>query len=153
MPPAIVAVDYPIIRTLPLGTFAHYSEDMAPWRAAPTRRGAGFRVLPMEDGVVPRPVFKGKLRILHEVIVSGRQNPDGVPYTDWTEGLDANLALLYAACEPNPVWPYTFQITHVRPQGSRVAQGMVVDIVVPDHFGPGIVTVGLDIVIPSGTFT
>jgi hypothetical protein len=150
---AIIAVDYPILRTLPLGTEAHYSQDMAPWRAAPTRRGDGHRIVPQQHGAAARPVYRGPIRFIHEVTVSGRVDPDGDPYTDWVEGLDVNLGLLYAACETVTSSPYTFTATHVRPYGSRTAQVQVLDIVVPDNFGPGVVTVGLDILIPSGTFT
>ena len=147
------AVDYPILRSLSLGTEAHWSQDMAPWRSAPTRRGDGFRTVPQQHGGAPRAVYRGPIRFLHEVTVSGRVNPAGVPYGDWIEGLDANLDLLYAACETVTVPPFTFTATHVRAAGSRTAQVQVLDIVTPDNFGPGVVVVGLDIVIPSGTFT
>ena len=149
---AIIAVDYPILRTLALGTEAHYSQDMAPWRSAPTRRGSGFRTVPQQHGGAPRPVYRSPIRLLHEVTVSGRVDPDGDPYTDWIEGLDNNLDLLYAACETVTVPPYTFTATHVRPYGSWSCEVQVLDIVTPNNFGPGVVTVGLDILIPSGTF-
>jgi hypothetical protein len=149
---AIIAVDYPILRTLALGTEAHYSQDMAPWRSAPTRRGDGHRLVPQQHGSAARPVYRGPIRFLHEVTVSGRVDPDGAQYPDWIEGLDNNLALLYEACETVTVPPFTFTATHVRPYGNREAEIQVLDIVTPDNFGPGVVTVGLDILIPSGTF-
>jgi hypothetical protein len=148
----IVIPDYPIIRTLALGTLAHYSQSMSGWRKVPSRRGVGYRYTPELDGGSPRPVRLGVIRFLHEVIVDGHYDPDGTLREDPHEGLDLNLELLDEACAPATSSPWTFTATHVRPHGSREAQIQVLDMTEPAKIGTAVVSVTLDIQIPSGTY-
>jgi hypothetical protein len=152
--PVAVLADYPLIRTLNLGTEAHLTvSDMAAWRALPTIRGEGGRVLPGVDGVAPRPVKRGPVRIVHQVHVSGWVDPDGVAISNPDTGLETNLGLLNTAIAPATSAPWTFQVSHVRSSGTRTAQATVLDVTTPREVGDRLVVVGLDILIPSGVFT
>jgi hypothetical protein len=142
--------EYATIRTLSLGTRAHLSTDMSGWWAPAERRGRP-RTIPGVPGAVPRPVVLGPVRFLHTVWVDGRYDVNNDVNADPRFGWETNLELLYAACEPNPLPPWTFPAVHHLPDDtSRSYQIQVLDIVAPSRLAGVAAEVALDILIPSG---
>lgn len=146
--------EYPVIRTLSLGTRAHLSRSMAGWWTPPGRRAAsgGGRAVPGLPGRSARPVVADAIRFLHPVWVDGRYQVDGSAYADPAEGWRLNLGLLETACAPQGAAPYTFEAVHHVAGGTRTAQIQVLDIVVPSRAAGVAAEVTLDIVVPSGQF-
>jgi hypothetical protein len=148
-----VLAEYPVLRTLSLGTRAHLSRTMAGWWAPPRRRG-GARTVPGQAGVAARPVVRGAVQFLHPVWVDGRYNVAGVSAGDPAEQWRVNLGLLEAACAPAAAAPWTFTAVHHLPDGAtRTAQVQVTDLLVPSRLAGVAAEVTLELLVPSGQFT
>ena len=144
--------EYPVIRTLSLGTRSHLSLAMAGWWTPASRRGDN-RAIPGLAGQAPRPVVSDSIRFLHPVRVDGRFTTAGAATGDPWEGWRVNLGLLETACAPAGSSPWTFEaVHHLRDGATRTAQIQVVDIVVPSRPAGVSAEVTLDIVVPSGLF-
>jgi hypothetical protein len=144
--------EYLTIRTLDLGTRAHMRRSMGPVWSPPGRRGGRPRIVASETGALPRPVVGSYIRFILEVWVDGRFTVNNTVNTDPQQGWDTNLAALEAACEPEPDSPWTIPATHTFSWGSRTADIQVVDLVVPSRLAGVAAWVGVDIVIPSGSW-
>lgn len=148
-----VLEEYPVIRTLSLGTRAHLSKTMSGWWTPPGRRHSGGRAVPGVAGRSARPVVGDQIRFLHPVWVDGRYQVGGTAYTDPSEGWRLNLGLLETACVPAGTSPWTFTAVHHLPSGAtRTAQIQVLDLVLPERFAGVAAEVTLEIAVSAGTF-
>ncbi|HJV08149.1 MAG TPA: hypothetical protein VJ653_00650 [Acidimicrobiales bacterium] len=147
--PVITKVEYLSISGVALATPAFWATDLSDLLRPADQRGSD-RVIP-HGGVFPKPRRRTVSKRSLPMCFDGHHDADGNFVSNYRLGLDTNLAVVTALCDPVVSSTGTRAATLVLASGNRTADIHVEALDIGDRDGPILMAV-LQISIPAGQF-